>query len=135
MNAPKINAWRQAISTLIITHLDCLAHDPGPDHPDTSARLTAILEVLRAPAFAALTWAFAPLVEETDLERVHSREYIGAVGAAIPRKGLWNLDPDTIVSPRSDEAARRAAGAGCAAVDALYTGEADNVFGSYRAAC
>jgi acetoin utilization deacetylase AcuC-like enzyme len=42
------------------------------------------------------------------------------------------LDPDTVMSPGSGEAALRAAGAAVAAVDALVGGEADNAFCALR---
>jgi acetoin utilization deacetylase AcuC-like enzyme len=42
------------------------------------------------------------------------------------------LDPDTVMSPGSGEAALRAGGAAVAAVDALIGGEADNAFCALR---
>ena len=52
--------------------------------------------------------------------------------AAIPAEGHVELDNDTILSPSSGEAALRAAGAVCAAVDAVMTGEARNAFCAVR---
>ena len=51
---------------------------------------------------------------------------------AIPAAGYHGLDMDTVVSPGSGEAALRAAGALCAAVDAVMAGEADNAFCAVR---
>ena len=31
------------MTTLILQHDDCLAHDPGANHPESSARLRAVL--------------------------------------------------------------------------------------------
>jgi acetoin utilization deacetylase AcuC-like enzyme len=52
--------------------------------------------------------------------------------SAIPAEGHAALDPDTIVSPGSGEAALRAAGAVRAAVDAVMAGEAANAFCAVR---
>jgi acetoin utilization deacetylase AcuC-like enzyme len=51
---------------------------------------------------------------------------------AIPKSGLVQLDPDTAACPASGEAALRASGAVCAAVDAVMAGEADNAFCAVR---
>jgi acetoin utilization deacetylase AcuC-like enzyme len=50
----------------------------------------------------------------------------------LPEKGLLMIDADTIVSPGSKEAARRAAGATIAAVDAVMAGEARTAFCAVR---
>jgi exodeoxyribonuclease VII small subunit len=54
--------------------------------------------------------------------------------AAIPATGAQalHLDPDTVVSPGSGEAARRAAGAVVAAVDAVMGGRFDRAFCAIR---
>lgn len=52
--------------------------------------------------------------------------------AGIPESGRRGLDPDTVVSPGSREAAWRAAGAVTAAVDAVMAGEAANAFCAVR---
>ncbi|HJT97287.1 MAG TPA: histone deacetylase family protein, partial [Rhodanobacteraceae bacterium] len=38
----------------IYTHAACLAHDTGPGHPESPARLAAVLEALDDPQFASL---------------------------------------------------------------------------------
>jgi acetoin utilization deacetylase AcuC-like enzyme len=64
--------------------------------------------------------------------RIHSQASIDKLMALIPQRGITHLDPDTPVSPGSGEAALRAAGAVCAAVDAVFAGEADNAFCGVR---
>jgi len=120
------------MTTLLITHPACIDHDPGPDHPEAPARLKAILSALEDEAFAALERREAPLAERAQIERVHDPAYVQAVLDAIPRSGRVGLDPDTIVSPGSGEAALRAAGAICGAVDAVVAGEASNAFCAVR---
>ena len=120
------------MTTILVTHEACLAHDPGRNHPESPARLRAVLDGLSGSAFAALARRSAPLAELEDIARAHSRRFIDALLAAIPAQGHGAIDADTIVSPRSGEAALRAAGAVCAAVDAVVAGEARNAFCAVR---
>jgi acetoin utilization deacetylase AcuC-like enzyme len=64
--------------------------------------------------------------------RCHPRPFIESVLAAVPQRGHTALDPDTVLSPGSGEAALRAVGAVCAAVDAVIAGDADNAFCAVR---
>src|SRR5260221_2623649 len=112
------------MTTLLYSHAACLDHDPGSYHPESPERLRAVLAALSAEEFAGLDRREAPRAALDDIARVHPRGYIDAVLAAIPASGHAGLDADTIVSPGSGEAALRAAGAVCAAVDAVMAGEA-----------
>jgi acetoin utilization deacetylase AcuC-like enzyme len=118
--------------TLLLTHPSCFAHDTGPSHPEHPSRLKAVLAALEGREFDALVRREAPEAEMSQLTRAHSEAYVEAVLAAIPAQGHAALDPDTIVSPGSREAALRAAGAACAAVDAVMAGEATNAFCAVR---
>jgi acetoin utilization deacetylase AcuC-like enzyme len=120
------------MTTLLYSHPACGEHDPGAMHPESPARLAAVLDALAAPEFAALERREAPSATREQLARAHPEAYIDAVFEAIPETGHAGLDADTIVSPGSGEAARRAAGALCAAVDAVAAGEADNAFCALR---
>jgi acetoin utilization deacetylase AcuC-like enzyme len=120
------------MTTLLYSHPACLEHDPGQMHPESPARLEAVLAAIEAPAFADLERREAPPVERAQLVRVHPEAYVDAVFAAIPETGYASLDADTTVSPGSGEAARRASGALCAAVDAVVAGEAGNAFCAVR---
>ncbi|HEY3920460.1 MAG TPA: histone deacetylase family protein [Stellaceae bacterium] len=120
------------MTTLLFTHEACLAHDPGPHHPESPARLEAVLEALAAPAFAKLTRREAPLATPSQIARVHPGDFAEQLLARVPREGYVALDPDTVLSPRSGEAALRAAGAAVAAVDAVIAGEGQNAFCAVR---
>jgi len=115
---------------LVFTHPACLGHDPGPDHPESPARLAAVCEALRAE-FPDLEWREAPLAKLGDLCRVHEREMIDAVLEG-PIESYRMLDVDTVMSPGSRAAALRAAGAGIAAVDAVMAGQAGTAFCAVR---
>src|SRR5258707_25600 len=111
------------MTTLLYTHQSCLEHDPGQYHPETPARLKAVLEALSVPEFAALERREAPEATVEDLTRIHPRRFVERLLAAVPRAGHVGIDADTVMSPRSGEAALRAAGAVAAAVDAVIAGE------------
>ncbi len=120
------------MTTLLVSHAACFDHDPGPTHPERPERLKAVLAALDQPEFARLARREAPLAQIEQIARVHSRPYIDHVLRAVPSSGHRGLDPDTIISPGSGEAALRAAGALAAAVDAVVTGEARNAFCAVR---
>lgn len=120
------------MTTLLYTHPICLEHDTGFGHPECPARLTAILNMLRTVPFAALEWRDAPPATVEQLTRVHAPEHVGRIFARIPKQGFYALDGDTMLSPQSGEAALHAAGAVCAAIDAVLGREADNAFCAVR---
>ena len=120
------------MTTVLYSHSACFDHEPGRMHPESPARLKAVLSALDSPDFAALDRREAPRAERGQIARVHPEGYVDAVLEAIPDEGYTALDADTTVSPGSGEAALRAAGAVCAAVDAVVGGEADNAFCAVR---
>lgn len=120
------------MTTLIYSHEACIEHDPGSFHPERPDRLRAVLAALKVPAFEDLAWREAPQAEIAQVAWVHPQAYVDAVLAAVPQSGQTALDPDTHLSPASGEAALRAAGAVCAAVDAIMAGEAANAFCAVR---
>jgi acetoin utilization deacetylase AcuC-like enzyme len=120
------------MTTLLYTHPACLDHDPGRYHPESPARLRAVLEALDAPEFARLDRREAPEASLDDIARVHPRGFVERLLAAVPAAGHVGIDADTVLSPESGRAALRAAGAVVAAVDAVVAGEADNAFCAVR---
>src|SRR5690606_37891930 len=74
----------------------------------------------------------APRATAEQLSRVHPGDFVDRVLRAIPQAGLRYIDGDTIVSAGSGEAALRAAGAVCAAIDAVMAGELRNAFCAVR---
>ena len=120
------------MTTLLYTHQACLEHDTGSYHPESPARLRAVLEALEAPEFARLERREAPEAAIEDLARVHPRPFVERLLAAVPQTGHVAIDADTVMSPASGRAALRAAGAVTAAIDAVVAGEADNAFCAVR---
>jgi acetoin utilization deacetylase AcuC-like enzyme len=120
------------MTTLLYSHPTCLEHDPGRHHPESPARLRAVLAALDEPEFARLERREASEAALDDLFRVHSRQLVERTLAAVPHSGHVGIDADTILSPASGAAALRAAGAVVAAVDAVIAREADNAFCAVR---
>ncbi len=121
------------MQTALITHAACLGHDMGAQHPECPARLAAIEDRLIAVGLTPLLARFdAPLATPEQLERVHPADYIDAIEAAAPAKGLIHLDPDTAMSPGTWEASLRAAGAAVLATDLVIGKKVANAFCSVR---
>jgi len=120
------------MTTLLFTHDACIEHDPGPGHPECPDRLRAVRARLEQPDFAALQTREAPRATVEQLARVHPHDFVEGLLAAMPDNGYARIDADTVVSAGSREAVLRAAGAVCAAVDAVMAGEAANAFCAVR---
>lgn len=121
------------MATAFITHADCLRHDMGSYHPECPGRLTAIEDQLIASGIGPyLERHDAPLASMAQLERAHAAEYIEALRAAAPQRGIVHLDPDTAMNPFTWSASLRAAGAVVLATDLVCSGRADNAFCSVR---
>jgi acetoin utilization deacetylase AcuC-like enzyme len=116
----------------LYTHSRCLDHDPGPGHPESPARLAAVLDALDDPRYASIERIEAPRALREQLARVHRSEMIDAILTQAPQSGFHRLDDDTVMSPGSAEAALRAAGAVCAAVDAAIDGSRRRSFCAVR---
>lgn len=114
----------------IYTHAACLAHDTGPGHAERPQRLVAVTEALRE-AFDDLHWRQAPRASRQQLLRVHAPALVERV-LAPQSEPLVALDPDTLLSPDSAEAALRAAGAAVAAVDEACGGAQPRAFCAVR---
>jgi acetoin utilization deacetylase AcuC-like enzyme len=120
------------MTTLLYAHPSFAAHETPRGHPEHGGRVQAIEKALEADEFATLVRREAPKASPRALERVHPKKHVDAIVAVAPREGLVQLDPDTFMGPTSLEAALRAAGAGVAAVDAIFAGEATNAFVACR---
>ena len=114
----------------IYSHPACLAHDTGPAHAERPERLSAVTEALHA-AFPQLDWHAAPRASRGQLLRAHTPTLLEQVLETRPGERM-QLDPDTVLSPGSAEAALRAAGAVVAAVDAVLRGQTTRAFCAVR---
>ena len=125
------------MSTAFYSHPDCRLHDMGRGHPECPQRLDAIDDHLLSQGLNdALDRRQAPLVDLADVGLAHSSGYVGELSDLLERVSATGepcaLDADTIASPGSWAAVRRAAGAAVAATDAVIDGSVDNAFCSTR---
>src|SRR5260370_5408333 len=120
------------MTTFLYPPRACLDHDPGRHHPESPARLRAVLAAVDDPEFAQLERCEAPEDAGEDLLRVPPRRHVESILGAVPKTGYVGIDADTVLSPASGEAALRAAGAVVAAVDVVVAKEADNAFCAVR---
>jgi acetoin utilization deacetylase AcuC-like enzyme len=127
-----VNQDIKPVTTLVISHPACLAHDMGEGHPERPDRLRAVERALESEVFQLLARDAAPRADRAAIERVHPKEYIEAIRAATPDEGLTAVDPDTSMSPGTFEAALRSAGGAVFAVDEVMTGKVRNAFVATR---
>jgi len=120
------------MTTFYYVHPSFLDHDTGLGHPESALRLRAIDTVLKRPEFTGVIKKEAPRANIDQIRLIHTQPHIDDVFKAIPKLGHANLDADTVISPASGEAALHAAGAVCAAVDAVFAKETDNAFCGVR---
>jgi acetoin utilization deacetylase AcuC-like enzyme len=117
-------------ATALFTDGLFLQHDPGPGHPESRARLRALMDDFVAhPVLGVDSRSPRPATDD-EILAVHDVGYLGALRATAGR--TVRLDADTVASPASFEAARLAAGATVGAVEAVWRGEATNAFVAAR---
>ncbi len=120
------------MATLIYTHASSLQHVTPPGHPERVDRMKAIMQVLKSPPFKGAAILEAPQGRAEDILRAHSQEHYHRITSMAPESDFEYLDPDTVMSPGSLEAALRAVGAATSAVDAVFQGDAANAFCAMR---
>jgi acetoin utilization deacetylase AcuC-like enzyme len=103
----------------LFTHPACLRHDPGPDHPETPARLRVLLDLARSTAHVEVSEVPAATAEALLL--VHPSQYLAGLEAMSARGG-GALFLDTILNQASWDAVMGATGAVLAAVDHAHQG-------------
>jgi len=119
--------------TALITHPDCGKHEMGSGHPESPARLAAILAAIESSGLVpSLSILEAPEATREQLERVHAADHVDMIFEAAPSSGYAYLDPDTSMNPASLSAALRAAGAVVKATDFVMAGKARTAFCAVR---
>lgn len=120
------------MTTLLFSHASSLRHVTPPGHPERPDRIRAVNQILGSDHFRELVRREAPMGRDEDILRCHGPDHLRRIRGIAPAEGYEYIDPDTAMSPGTLEAALRAVGAACAAVDAVMTGEADNAFCATR---
>ena len=91
-----------------------------------------MLDGLKEADIAGLDRREAPRIDPALLHLVHPSALVDHVLAPIKENERRRIDGDTVMSAGSAEAALRAAGAVCAAIDSVMAGEIDNAFCAVR---
>src|SRR5260221_12004847 len=115
------------MTTAIVHHPVFEKHDTGPDHPERPERYRVVIDALRGDS---ALWSDVVEIEagearRSDIQACHTPQHFKHVEEAV-REGRGYLDNDTLVSGDSLEAALRAAGAACQAIDAVMERAAKN---------
>lgn len=106
----------------VFTHTIMLEHDTGAGHPESPARLRAVLDALATgPLADRVVRAEAPSADAALLSDVHASSHLTALERVATAGGV-HLDPDTVMSDASLDAAYRAAGAAVAAAESALNG-------------
>ena len=116
--------------TLFYRHPSSYEHDTGA-HPENATRIKAISDAVDGAALPGLVETEAPRATSEQLNRVHDPSHVVTL-AAFCADGGGMIDGDTVVSEGSWEAALRASGAACDAVERMLGGEDRAAFCALR---
>lgn len=116
------------MTTRLYTHPIYLEHVTPMGHPERPDRLRALEEAFSDGRFGTLDRKEPEAAAEEMVLLAHPEAHLKFVKSAIPEEGLTSIDADTSASPKSFEAALTAIGGAVSGVDAVFSGEADNVF-------
>ena len=122
-------------SIAYLSHPDCAGHEIAPGHPEQPARIRVVDQALRDDddVAALLEPMDAPLADPASLLLAHDAAYVDKLLRLQPTPGeSIRLDPDTAINAHSLNAARRAAGAVVAGVDAIANGTHTRAFCNVR---
>jgi acetoin utilization deacetylase AcuC-like enzyme len=108
------------MEVVVATHRAVLEHDTGPHHPEGPERVESVTRGLHGSGLEVVDLE-APLVDMSDLVRVHDPSYVEAV-ERFCRLGGGLIDTDTVASPATWEAALRSAGAATMLAEQLEPG-------------
>jgi len=120
------------MKTGIVTTDTYLNHDTGQGHPERADRVSVIVKNLKKFKNKNLVWKKPTKFNPKYLEIVHNTNYIKDIQKSFPKKGLFFLDGDTIISPGSKEASSDAVGSIIAAIDGVQNKEFKNAFCAVR---
>jgi len=120
--------------TAFISHSDCGRHDTGWGHPEHVGRLRAISRAMRdhMELFSVLDQLEGRLATVDEIALVHDPRYVAAIEALAASGEMSHADADTIVSPGTWDAARRAVGCVLDGVDRSLDGTSIRSFAAVR---
>ena len=121
------------MKTAFIHHPIYREHDTGPDHPETPLRYDVVIDAIKADN--ALQKKLVDITPEAVtkglIQAAHTPGHFKRIEQAF-EEGWSQLDMDTVISPRSLDAALFAVGGAVAGVDAVLKNTAKNAFAAVR---
>ena len=114
------------MKTAIVTSDTSENHLTGDGHPEQPKRVKSIIEVLKKKK--DLIWEKPGIVPEKILKLTHTDKYLNNLKSSFPKKGIYFLDGDTVISPGSKEAVFDAAGSTIKAIDGIQNKKFNNAF-------
>jgi acetoin utilization deacetylase AcuC-like enzyme len=120
------------MSTLLIHHPAFLNHLTPAGHPERPDRIRAIDRILEHERFQVLERDMAVTGTAEQVLLAHPEYHLDGIREAAPDDGLIHIDDDTAMSPGSWEAAIRAVGGTCLAVDEVFQKKVRNAFCAIR---
>jgi acetoin utilization deacetylase AcuC-like enzyme len=101
-------------------HPDCRLHEVGEGHPETTARLDAILKgCSRLPTHLPVSFRISPPARLDQLELVHDRGYLLLLESCCRRGRPYFMSPDNHIGPNTFRAALAAGGCALALAETL----------------
>ena len=120
------------MATLLIGNPIFARHLVPFGHPERPERIVAVEAALAEPGFDTLMRERAEMADEAMILLCHPASHLERLRHASPSEGIGRLDADTIMSPKTLEAALTAVGGACQAVDAVMEGRTANAFCAMR---
>lgn len=107
-------------------------HITPAGHPERVDRLLALEEALTAEPFSALDRQQTKPADEDAILLAHPESFRKSVLEQIPQTGTNIVDGDTVVSPKSYDAALHGIGGATSAVDDVFSSAINNAFVASR---
>lgn len=120
------------MTTFLFENPIFLEHHTPEGHPERSDRIRALNLALEHERFAPLVREKAQQAAEDFVLLAHPERHLDAVMSEIPEEGVNQVEADTYASPATLQAALTGIGGAIAAIDAVFTGKADNAFVAAR---
>eukprot|EP01084_Bolivina_argentea_P232184 391382_1 len=128
-------SFRRGYDTVILHHPACVLPNVN-GHCEAPGRVTSILAGIKRH-FPQIDIELSPKATRRTCELFHTSEHVDNILQVCEKSNTLHstkqectisLDEDTIVTPFTEEAALRAVGAACRAVDLVLSGEKQNAF-------
>jgi len=116
------------MTTYLYSHDIFVEHLTPAGHPERPDRIRVVKDVLEKEDFDALVRFETEQADESSFLQAHPESQVDMLRESVPEEGIFRVDPDTAMSPKSWDCVKHAVGGGLAAVDAVFEGNADNAF-------